>query len=117
MLNLPETVALPLKMDEHGTIRVSGTRVTLDTIITSYLQGNSPEIIHECFDVVPLNDVYATIAYYLAHEDEINTYLSQRDAEAERIRKQWEASYTSEHRARLKELKRLADQNRKVQSD
>ena len=33
MIALPETVILPLKMDENGAIRVSGTRVTLDTLI------------------------------------------------------------------------------------
>ena len=37
MLTLPESVALPLKEDEGGNIRVSGTRVTLHTLISSYL--------------------------------------------------------------------------------
>jgi hypothetical protein len=36
MIALPETVVLPLKMDEYGMIRVSGTRVTLDTVIACY---------------------------------------------------------------------------------
>jgi hypothetical protein len=41
MIALPETVALPLKMDEHSTICVSGTRVTLDTVIACYQQGHT----------------------------------------------------------------------------
>jgi len=40
MMDIPKTVALPMNMDEHGTIRVSGTRVTLDTIIARYHQGD-----------------------------------------------------------------------------
>ena len=54
MIDLPEMVALPLKTDEHGVIRVSGTRVTLDTVIAFYHQGESPEAIHAGFDVLPL---------------------------------------------------------------
>lgn len=91
MIALPETVALPLKMDEHGAIRVSGTRVTLDTLIAFYRQGETPEDLHEGFPTVPLADIYAVIAYYLAHEAEIDDYLKRREEEAERIRQEWEA--------------------------
>ena len=83
----------PLRMDEHGTILMSGTRVTLDTVIARYHQGDSPEVIHEAFDVLPLNDIYAVIAYYLAHRDELDAYLQRREVEAERLRQEWEAKY------------------------
>lgn len=86
MIALPETVALPLKMDEHGVIRVSGTRVTLDTVIACYHQGDSPEAIHEGFDVLLLNDIYAVIAYYLAHRDELDAYLKRGQEDAERLK-------------------------------
>lgn len=91
MIALPETVTLPLKMDERGAIRVSGTRVTLDTLIGFYRQGETPEDLHEGFPTVPLADIYAVIAYYLAHQAEIDAYLKRRDEEAERIRQEWEA--------------------------
>jgi uncharacterized protein (DUF433 family) len=93
MVALPETVTLPLKMDEHGAIRVSGTRVTLVTVIVRYHQGDSPESIHEGFDGLPLNDIYAVIAYYLAHRDELDAYLKRREEDAERLRQEWEAKY------------------------
>jgi uncharacterized protein (DUF433 family) len=93
MVALPETVTLPLKMDEHGAIRVSGTRVTLVTVIARYHQGDSPESIHEGFDVLPLNDIYAVIAYYLAHRAELDAYLKRREEDAERLRQEWEAKY------------------------
>ena len=92
-MDLPKTVPLPMQMDEHGAIRVSGTRVTLDTIIARYHQGDSPETIHAGFDTVPLTDIYAVIAYYLAHQDEVDAYLKQRDEEAARIREKWESKY------------------------
>jgi uncharacterized protein (DUF433 family) len=93
MIPDPLTMIIPLHMDEHGAIRVSGTRVTLDTVIARYHQGDSPEAIHESFDVLPLNDIYAVIAYYLAHRDEMDVYLQRREADAARIRQEWEAKY------------------------
>ena len=93
MIPDPPTMNVPLQADEHGTIRVSGTRVTLDTVIARYHQGDSPETIHEGFDVLPLNDIYAVIAYYLAHRDELDAYLKRRDEEAEQVRQEWEAKY------------------------
>lgn len=109
MIALPETVILPLKMDEHGAIRVSGTRVTLDTLIARYHQGDTPEAIHEGFDVLSLNDIYAAISYYLAHRDEVDAYLRRREEEAERIRREVEASYTPEQKAFNERIRKLAD--------
>jgi uncharacterized protein (DUF433 family) len=106
------TMIVPLRTDEHGAIRVSGTRVTLDTILACHQQGDSPEDIHSGFPTVPLTDIYAVIAYYLAHRDEIDAYLKQRDEEAERIRQEIEANYTPEQRARTEYFKTLRDQKR-----
>jgi uncharacterized protein (DUF433 family) len=113
MIALPETVTLPLKMDKHGAIRVSGTRVTLDTVIACYHQGDSPEAIHEGFDVLPLNDIYAVIAYYLAHRDELDAYLKRGQEEAERLRQEWEASYTPEQKAFNERIRKLAEEKRR----
>jgi len=113
MAALPELDPLPLKMDEHGVIRVSGTRVTLDTVIACYHQGDSPEAIHESFDVLPLKDIYAVIAYYLAHRDELDAYLERGREEAERLRQQWEASYTPEQKAFNQRVRELAEEKRR----
>jgi uncharacterized protein (DUF433 family) len=117
MIALPETVALPLKMDEHGTIRVSGTRVTLDTVVACYHQGDSPEAIHEGFDVLPLNDIYAVIAYYLAHRDELDAYLKSGREEAERLRREWEASCTPEQKAFDERIRQLAEKRRRERNE
>ena len=110
MHNLPEMVALPLKMDANGIIHVSNTRVTLDVLIAQYHMGDSPETIHENFDVVPLNDVYAVIAYYLAHQDALDVYLRQREAESADQRRQAEARYTAAQKARREAFKRMAEE-------
>lgn len=113
MIALPETVALPLKIDEYGAIRVRGTRVTLDAVIACYHQGDSPEAIHEGFDVLPLNDIYTVIAYYLSHRDDLDAYLKRGQEEAERLRQEWEASYTPEQKAFNERIRNLAEQKRR----
>jgi uncharacterized protein (DUF433 family) len=87
------TMTIPLRTDEHGTIRIGNTRVTLDSIINFYLQGESPEDLHAGFPTVPLSDIYAVIAYYLSHRAEVDSYLKKRNDEAERIRQEVEAKY------------------------
>lgn len=112
MIALPETVSLPLKVDDHGVIRVSGTRVTLDSVIARFLQGDTPETIHQAFDVLPLNDIYAVIAYYLAHQVDLDAYLQQSQADAEHLRQQLEASYSTEQSAFNERLRKLAEEKR-----
>jgi len=113
MIDLPETINLPMKTDEQGAIRVSGTRVTLDVLIACYQQGDSPERIHEGFPTVPLRDIYAVIAYYLENQAEVDAYLKRRDEEAARIRQQIEANYTPEQQARTEYFRDLLAEKRK----
>jgi uncharacterized protein (DUF433 family) len=66
---------------------VSGTRVPLDSVVLAFLQGLSPEVIaSECFPTLTLEQVYGAIAYYLANQSEIDTYLKEADAEFEDLR-------------------------------
>ncbi len=66
---------------------VTGTRVSLDSIVLAFLDGLSPEtIVAESFPVLTLEQVYGAITYYLAHRDEIDTYLQQADIEFEALR-------------------------------
>ena len=81
-----EPPPVPLQADEQGVMRVGKTRVRLDTVITAWKQGDSPEQIVENFDVLDLADVYAVISYYLNHRAEVEAYLEQNRQEAERLR-------------------------------
>jgi uncharacterized protein (DUF433 family) len=101
MLALPEAVILPLKMDAYGAIRVSDTRVTLDTLIAFYQQGETAEALHEGFPTVPLSDIHAVISYYLANRDEVDTYLAARREAAEALRNTWASEKPSPTKAEL----------------
>ena len=81
-----ESPPVPLRTDAHGVWRVGNTRVRLDTVITAWKQGDSPEEIAESFDTLKLADVYSVISYYLNHRSEVDEYLEQNRFEGERIR-------------------------------
>jgi uncharacterized protein (DUF433 family) len=85
-----DTITVPLRFEDSGTVRVGNTRVTLDTIIYAYKGGDSPERIAEGFDTVPLADIYAVINYYLRHREEVEAYLERQEREAVEIRRKWE---------------------------
>ena len=53
-MTLPlEADPLPLTTDAHGVIRVAGTRITLDTILSIYKTGATPEEIAETEGIGP----------------------------------------------------------------
>jgi uncharacterized protein (DUF433 family) len=102
MAETPIVETIPIAADRDGTIRVSGTRVTLDALVEAYLQGGAAEAIADSYPAVPLADVYQVIGYYLRHKDEIDDYLRRRQAEAEQVRTAIEARFPQEGiRARL----------------
>jgi uncharacterized protein (DUF433 family) len=82
---------LPLKLDAYGTVRVSGSRITLETVLHSFLMGQSPESINEGFPTLDLGAIYSIIGHYLNHRAEFDEYLRQVDIEGEKIRRQIEA--------------------------
>src|SRR6266540_5052597 len=65
----------------NGAYRITGTRVSLDSVVYSFLNGVSPESIVDSFPVLTLEQVYGAIAYYLARQAEVDAYLRQAEAE------------------------------------
>jgi uncharacterized protein (DUF433 family) len=84
---------VPLATDEDGMVRIAGTRITLDTLIACYQQGDNAAKIVENFPTLQLADVYAVIAYYLRHQEEVDRYLEQNEREAEEVRRLYEVRF------------------------
>ncbi|MCA6502235.1 MAG: DUF433 domain-containing protein [Pseudanabaena sp. M135S2SP2A07QC] len=77
---------VPLKTDINGVVRVGKTRVTLDTVIKTFQNGATAEEIVYRYPSLKLADVYTTISFYLNHQQEVETYLQQRQNQAQIIR-------------------------------
>ena len=102
-------IDVPLQVWEDGSVRVRGTRIPLERIVTEYYLGASPECIHDAFDTVSVPDVYAVLAYYLQRRDEVDEYIRAREEEAERVRAEVQARWPTEG-LREKLLARRAQQ-------
>jgi uncharacterized protein (DUF433 family) len=93
---------LPLASDDHGVIRVGGTRVTLDTVVAAFLRGATSEEIVQQYPSLTLADVYVVIGYYLGHRESVDRYLAERQQVTERVRRETlERSEVSGVRERL----------------
>lgn len=86
---------VPLRMDEHGAVRVGQTRVLLELVIEAYQGGATPETIVRWFDSLRLADVYGVISYYLKHKEEVDEYLRGREEQAAEVRRKIEAAQPS----------------------
>jgi uncharacterized protein (DUF433 family) len=71
-----------LRIDDSGVVRIGSTRVTIDTLIGSYRDGNTADEIIQQYPTLMLADVHAAIAYYLTHKPEVEAYLLQRQKDA-----------------------------------
>ena len=69
-----------------GGYYVAGTRISLDSVVCSFNEGNSPEAIQENFPLLKRAQIYGTIAFYLDHRAEIDEYLArEREFEASAV--------------------------------
>src|SRR5688500_2869393 len=69
-----------IRADKHSVMRVAATEVMLDSVLAGFHQGHSPETIQQQYPALTLEEVYGTIASYLANQAEIDNYL-RRQAE------------------------------------
>ena len=74
-----------------GGYWVSDTRVSLDSIVYAFLNGQTAESIAQSFPLLALEQVYGAITYYLAHKPEVDEYLRRQEIEYNRLRAEQEA--------------------------
>jgi uncharacterized protein (DUF433 family) len=92
----------PLRVEADGTVRIGHTRVTLDTLVASYRNGNTAEQIAQQYPPLSLAEIYAVIGYYLSHPEQVAKYLQERERAAGEMRRQIESDpVTQQIRARL----------------
>lgn len=68
-------------------IRLKGTRVGIETVLYDYIhRGRSPEKIAATYPSLSLEQVYATITYYLHNKETVSQYLADWIEHGERMR-------------------------------
>jgi uncharacterized protein (DUF433 family) len=59
----------------EGGYYITGTRISLDSIVHAFNRGESPEAICQNFELLRLEEVYGAIAFCLATQSDIDAYL------------------------------------------
>ena len=73
--------------------RIKGARVSLDSIVHAFLNGQSPQSIAEDFPVLTLEEVFGAIAYYLRNRAEINRHLREVDEQFPELQRKIRETY------------------------
>jgi uncharacterized protein (DUF433 family) len=59
-----------------GDIRLKGSRIGIETILYEYIdRSRTPEEISQTYTTLTLEQVYATILYYLQNKETISDYM------------------------------------------
>ncbi len=90
----------PLRQDALGALRVGRSRVLLELVVRAFQDGATPEAIAQRYPAATLADIYAVIAYYLRHRQEIEAYLTEREQRAQEVRRRIE-----DHQGNLADLR------------
>lgn len=107
---------LPLEINADNVVLVGQTRVTLDIVVTVFKQGTTAEEIVHRYPALKLADVYATIAFYLNHQQMVEAYLAEHQTQAESIRELNETLLENDIRNRLLARKHNRQQFRSADS-
>ena len=73
--------------ERESCYRISGKRISLDSIIYLFLSGTSPESIVQSFPALTLEEVYGGITFYLANHKVVDAYLEEGEKIFETLRR------------------------------
>jgi uncharacterized protein (DUF433 family) len=63
-----------------GRLRIDGTRMTVNQIVTLYRQGEAAEQIVESYPQRTIREIYAVLAWYHDHREEFDAELAAEAA-------------------------------------
>jgi len=70
-------------------IRIKGSRIGIESVLYEYIyREQSPEAIHNRFPSLSLEQIYATILYYLHNPQEVETYIADWLQWGQQVRKE-----------------------------
>jgi uncharacterized protein (DUF433 family) len=88
---------------------IRGSRVSLDSVVCSYLDGDSPETIRDNFPTLSLEQINGVIEYYLANRAAIDAYVGRKFAAYDEARRSQHVSASL--RSRLEEYRQRRHQH------
>ena len=81
--------------DEYD-VRLKGTRIGIETILYDFIhRSRSPEAIAQSYPSLTLEQIYATITYYLHNKEAVGKYLTEWIEHGRKMREQQTQNPTS----------------------
>src|ERR1041385_2386057 len=80
-----------------GSYWIAGKRISLASVVYAFRRGAAPESILRSFPLLTLEEIYGAITYYLAHQQKVDAYLEQEEAECEKTRQASREVYPEWH--------------------
>jgi uncharacterized protein (DUF433 family) len=77
---------LHIHHDERGVAWIDDSNIKVVEVILDHVQGQSPEQMHADYPHLSLAQIYAAIAYYYDHQQEIDILMQQ-----------WQTRYEAEY--------------------
>jgi uncharacterized protein (DUF433 family) len=73
--------------ERNGGYWIIRSRVSIDSVVYAFLDGQSAESIAQSFPVLTLEQVYGAVAFYLSNRTEIDAYLARVKSDYENTRR------------------------------
>ena len=89
-----------------GGYWITGTRISLDSVIYAYQGGAAPESIQRSYPLLTLEEVYGSIAFYLGNQQELDAYLEHSEAAGARAAAKMQASFRADNPTLVKRLEK-----------
>jgi uncharacterized protein (DUF433 family) len=77
-----------------GRLRIEGTRITVNQIVTLYKQGRNAEEIADQYSHLTMAQVYAALLHYHTNQKEIDADLATEKKEAEELEREHRNQYS-----------------------
>ena len=71
----------------NGGFYLIGSRISLASIVYQYRDGSAAETIRQNFPALSLDQIHGAIAFYLGHQEQVQTYLRELDEKWEKAAK------------------------------
>lgn len=72
---------------KNGGYYITDSRVSLDSVVYMFREGNSAESIKWSFPILTLEEVYGAITFYLGNQKKVDKYLIDSEKQFEVFRK------------------------------
>ena len=94
-MTLDEAYPALLTRTSEGVLRITGTRITLDSVIQAFHDGATPEEMCQDFSGLALAHIYSVLAFYLTQQAAVDVYLKEQTQATTIIRQELQSTHAA----------------------